>query len=330
MRKLCHSLTRLAVLGAIASAAAVALADTAVIVATVGAAKLSAADVTERLARLPAYQLATLGRTPEEIRRQYVDRVLVSELACAQEAARLHLSESGAVHDRMREILDQALESSLRQELTQSGGVTDAEVKAYFEAHRARFETPRRIRIWRIVVADEGAAKRIIQQSAGTDGVKNWGQFAREQSLDKATNQRDGDLGFVRADGTTDVPELMVSPQTFAEVDKVQDGEIVPDPVREGERWAVLWRRGTMPAVSRTLEQEHDAIRNLLVRQKLEESTRKLASQLAAKSVHDVHYELLEYVTVNPFGDVAERERPGLLPRRRARAAPEKGDRGLR
>jgi peptidyl-prolyl cis-trans isomerase C len=300
------------------------------VVVSVGGMKITAADVSRRLAGLPAYQLAALGQTPEQVRQRFVERVLVPELLHAQEAARQKLDRTPAMRERTRDLLQRALETELRDALVQKKAVSDADLRSYFEANRARFETPRRIRIWRIAVKDEAQAKRILTESTGPDAVKNWSRLARDQSLDKATNQRDGDLGFVREDGSTDVPQVRVAPELFAAADKVEDGELVAEPIREGEFWAVVWRRGTMPAVLRTFEEEREAIRETLLRQKLEQAVQALAAELTTKSVRSVHHELLDYVSVNAFGDVAERERPGILRRRHARSTPEKGDRGYR
>ncbi|HMJ12163.1 MAG TPA: peptidyl-prolyl cis-trans isomerase [Polyangiaceae bacterium] len=320
----------LAAFGAFTSSRSSADAGAAAALVRVGNASLDAAEATRRLHALPSFQLASFGDTPAEIRRNFVERVLVPELAADQEADRLRLRARPELRESLQRIQVQALAGELTQELSQRGAVSEQAIREYYETQRARFETPPRLRIWRIAVRDETLAKSILTEARGPEGVKKWNNLAREKSEDKATHLRDGDLGFVRADGSTDVPELRVDPVLFAAADKVRDGELVPEPIREGERWAVVWRRGSLPAVKRTLEQESAAIGQLLAREKLEKSFEKLEAQLRKSQVRDVDYELLQYVGVDAFGDVAERQRPGILPRRRARSEPEKGDRGYR
>jgi peptidyl-prolyl cis-trans isomerase C len=300
-------------------------------VVSVGSAILTVADVERRLASVPPYQLPTYGSNPDEIRRNFVDKVLVPELLYAEEARRRKLEQEPAIVDRLREVLRQAMEAELRDSVAAKEPVTPAEVGKYFSEHRDRFETPRRIRVWRILVPDQGQAKRIIEQARGTDGPTKWTEAARS-SLDKATALRSGDVGFVRADGTTDVPRVRVDPQIFAAADKVKDGDVVPEPVREGERWAAVWRRGSLPEIKRTIEQEERSITAILTRTKLEERRATLVEQLRKQHARDVNDTWLDSLEIGAFGDLGTPGRPGVLPRHPAASppAPSAGEQGLR
>ncbi len=320
----------LALLSALSLPASSADAGADSVVVRVGASTLNAAEVTRRLGAIPPFRLATFGDTAQAVRRNFVERVLVPELAAEEEAKRLRLRERPELRDTLHYELVQALGDALREELTAQGVASDAAVRDYYERHRAAYESSERIRIWRIVVRDEAAAREILTKASGEQGVKKWTELARDKSEDKATHLRDGDLGFVRADGSTDVPELRVDPALFVAAAKVRDGELVPEPLREGERWAVVWRRGTLPAMKRPLEAEAGAIRQTLLRTKLEETVERLAADLRKRHVQAVAYEPLDSVDEQAFGDVAARSRPSVLPRHPARAQPVKGDRGYR
>jgi peptidyl-prolyl cis-trans isomerase C len=319
-----------ALLSALALPASSADAGGGDVVVRVGASALGAAQVTRRLQALAPFQLVTFGDSAPAIRRHFVERVLAPELAAEEEAKRLRLRERPELRDTLQYELVQALGDALREELTAQGVASDAAVRDYYERHRAQYESSERIRIWRIVVRDEATARNILTLAAGEKGVKKWTELARDQSEDKATHLRDGDLGFVRADGSTDVPELRVDPALFAAAAKLRDGELVPEPLREGERWAVVWRRGTLPATKRTLEEEAGAIRQLLLRTKLQDAVERLAADLRKRHVQAVTYEPLDNVAQQAFGDVAARTLPSALPRHPARAQPVKGDRGYR
>src|SRR5262249_38494427 len=105
----------------------------------------------------------------------------------------------------------------------------------------------------------------------------------------------------------------------------------VPDPVPEGSQWAVLWRRGTVPAIHRTLDQETGAIRQVLSRQKLAESLKALLARLRAEQPIEKAPQLVDVVEVSPVGDVGRRARPGVASHRPAGAAePTMTPRGLR
>jgi peptidyl-prolyl cis-trans isomerase C len=132
---------------------------------------------------------------------------------------------------------------------------------------------------------------------------------------------RDGDVGFVRPDGRTDAPRVRVEPALFEAADKVKDGELVPEPVPIDGKYAVIWRRGSMPAITRTVEQEARSIQQILLRKRLEDQRKALIESLRKKYVRDENDGLLDYVDVSAFGDVASRRRSGIAPRLHPTAA---------
>jgi peptidyl-prolyl cis-trans isomerase C len=263
-------------------------------IAKVGDTPVGADDLTRRLAKIPDFQRAALGDSPDKLKRAVLDTMIVPDLLYAAEANRLKLAERPALRDREREILRQAMEHELRIQTNRDAPVTTEEIKAYFEANQARFETPRRVRIWRILTDDEALAHKIIEDCQGVDGLKRWSQYARESSLDKATQLRDGDLGFVHADGKTDTPTLRVDPALFAGADHLADGELAKAPLKEGTHWAIIWRRGSAPPITRTLAQEEGSIRQVLSRQHLEKARDALLSDLRTKYVSKTNEGLLD------------------------------------
>lgn len=300
------------------------------VVLSVGPSSMTAGEVERRLRDVPGFQINSFGATPEQIKKRYVETVLVPELLYYEEAKRRGLEKSGPTADRVRDRLRQALETEIRDS---TSGVSPDEIKSYYDANRHRFNTPRRIKLWRILVKDEESAKKLIAslKRDSMDATSLWSKHARD-SLDKATAMRDGDLGFVTPEGQTEMPQVRVEPSLFEAADKVKDGEVVPEPLKEGEGYAVIWRRGSLEAVVRTLAQEAPSIRQILARQKVQDAVDELGKRLEREHVKGVTPELLSYVTVDPSGDVGTRQRPGVIPRHRARgaAAPERGERGLR
>src|SRR6478735_9123597 len=284
--------TRLPALWLLLSASAVFGAD-AKPVARVGAAPVSAEALTRRLRKIPEFQRAALADTPDKLKREVLEKWLIPELLYAQEAERLKLEQRPNVQTRERELLRQAMDRELRAEISAQNPVTTSDIQAYFEANRSRFETPRRIHVWRILTDDQALAKKILSESKGVDGIKHWSQFARDNSLDKATHLRNGDLGFIHPDGNTDTPTLRVDPALFGAADKLADGELALEPIKEGAHFAVIWRRGSMKASSRSLAQESGSIRQVLERERLERARAALLSGLRAKYLSANHEALL-------------------------------------
>lgn len=284
------------------SATALAADDDRVAI-TVGSATMTVGAIERRLESMPSYQLSRYGSTPEAVRQGFTEQVLVPEMLFGEEALRRKLDRSPALEARVKDLLKEALDRSLKQDALKKEPVTKEELQKYYDDNKSRFETPKRIRIWRVQVADEATAKKLIQDSRGADGVQKWREFARESSLDKATAQRNGDLGFVRPDGSTDVPRVQVDPVVFNIADKVADGTLVAQPLKEGDRWSVIWRRGSIAALKRTLEDEEKSIRSLLERRRIDKARKDLLATLQKTQVKESHPDLLSHIDMRAYGD---------------------------
>jgi peptidyl-prolyl cis-trans isomerase C len=310
-------------------------ADAATPVVSVGAETADAAAVARAVRRVPAFQLAALGADDAARRRAVVERLLVPELQGAAEARARGLDKKPRAADRLQQLYGRAMDAELSRETAEKQPVTDEDVKRYFDAHRERFETPRRVRIWRIVVSDEALAKKIITESQGAGGPARWSNFAREHSLDAATKLRDGDLGFVRPDGSTETPRVRVDPALFAAVEKLSDGQLLPEPLKVAAGIAVVWRRGSLPPITRTVAQETPAIRTLLTRERLANARKALLDQLRKQSLKAFDAELLELLPDSTFAPPEASGRglpplPSAVPARAGAETPKTGEHGTR
>lgn len=302
------------------------------VVVRVGDTRVTVAEVESRLADMPSFQREQYGKSRDEVVRKFVEEVVVVEALYAEAARKRKLDEEPVVRDRIRGVLRRALEYDVRRSVADDDPVTDDEVKRYYEKNESRYVTPRRLQIWRILVDDRDLAETVIGKAKKAKDTKSWGELAREHSVDEATKLRNGNLGFVRPDGSTDAPRVKVDPALFEAADAVKNGELVPNPVKEGDKWAVVWRRGGLAAVTRTVDDEAHTIRQILAREKIQKGLDSLVQKLKKTEVKEVNEELLQYVTVTNQGDVRPASRPGVLPRRPPRRSPkpEPGERGNR
>lgn len=319
-------------------------------VVRVGELSVSAADVTRRMAatgtltpnsskplggqrsRAPAEPASSAVPAPGSP-RHFVQSVVVPELLASLEAKQRGLDKGAKYADREREILRQSLDATLKTEALTDKPITSQEIKAYFDENKSRFAQPLRIRLWRILLADEAAAKAVLEQAKTAGSPLKWGELSREKSLDTATNLRQGDLGFVHPDGATDTPRVRVDPALYRAAEQVKDGDFVAQPVKEGSRFAVVWRRGSLAEKARTVEQERESIQNLLERRRVDEARTALAEKLRAEFVKEERPELLELLPEGMFGNkLAGRPRPTLAPRKPAPGIklPRPTDNGLR
>jgi peptidyl-prolyl cis-trans isomerase C len=310
------------------AASSVALAEDAdPVVAQVGSHVLRVSDVARRLAAVPRFRLVSFGATSGEIRTHFVESVLLPELRYAAESDRLKLDDRPDVASRIRDARRRALIDQIRREAA-AQAVPEPQIQAYFDAHRTEFEQPERLRLARILTEDESLARKILEEARGAGGPERWTKLAREHSLDEATKMRGGTLGFVFPDGRTEYPQLHVDPVLYAAAARVKDGELVPDPVKEGNRFAIVWRRGTLPTVNRTLEDERNRITEVLIRKRTEDAVHSVLDGLRKQYVTGLTPELLE----SPLPGEAPPPSPSSAPRASASAdpVPKQTERGLR
>ncbi|HEX7671399.1 MAG TPA: peptidyl-prolyl cis-trans isomerase [Polyangiaceae bacterium] len=317
----------LAALAVVAATTIASANDPDPVVITVGPLTMRASDISRRLAAMPPFQRATLGSTPAEIRKHFVDTVLVPEMLEGAGAEGRQLASRAHVQHEVRDALRKALVESVRKQAL-AAGVPDAELTAYYDAHRDDYRKPERIRIFRILLDDEALAKKILTEARGLGGPERFSKLARENSVDAATKLRSGALGFVFPDGRTDVPQLTVDPALYAAASKVRDGELCPNPVREGAHFAVVWRRGTLPALGRSLDAERPAITALLVRQRVDATVKALLEDLRKRDVRDENPALLDALPPENPVPPSEERRPGVP--RPVNPVPVPSERGLR
>jgi len=316
----------LAALAAVSAATSVrADAPGDAVVARVGEQVITVRDVERRMAQLPPFQLRTFGKTPEEMRKRFVEEVLVRELLLSQGAAAAGLDARPEVQDRLRGVLRGTLLARLRATTAKESPVTDEEVSAYYEQNRGKFSSPPRVALWRILVATREEADAVLAELKKELSPKRWNDLARERSLDKTTSMRGGNLGFVAPDGSTAEPEVKVNAALIQAADKVKDAELVPEPVQEGERWAVVWRRQSMKAVNRTLEQEAPAIRQVIAHQKAEARVKGLVEQLRKDHLKDYSPDRVDQIEVSAKGEVGPAGQASAKPAGTAKPAGAQG-----
>jgi hypothetical protein len=248
-------------------------------VARVGGLDIDAVEIGQRAARLAPFQRLGLGATWPEQRRRLLEDVLVPEALLEAAAAREDAPRFGARDGALR----QALLLDVRR---RSAPATPEQIQSFYEQHRSRYETPASILIWRIRVATEADARALLAQLDPPD-ENAWSLLAREHSTDDATNMRAGSLGYVAADGQTEMPELRVSPTSFTAGAALKDGELARQPIPDADGFALLWRRGSRPASVRPLREVSVEISGALLDEAAASETRALLEQLRRRDLHD-------------------------------------------
>lgn len=259
-----------------------------------GKSEISANRITRSFARLRDFQRKIFGPSPRAQLKGYVEQVAIPDLLLAERGRQSGLLDSDRIRIQHKLLLEAALTHRIGERLVREAPITDAEVKAYYDAHPELFRTPERIRIFRVLVDSESDANAIIERLQNLPSMDDWRTLVREKSKDKATSERGGDLGFVAEDGTTDIPELEVDRTLYAAVQPIKDGAIAPKPVPEGKRFAVLWRRGSLAARTLELASESARIRQQLILERLDREIQTLIAELRRTHLRDHHPERLK------------------------------------
>jgi peptidyl-prolyl cis-trans isomerase C len=256
--------------------------------ARVGPLQIDENTFTRRAAELAPFQWAELGPSWQERRRAFLMDVLIRDTLLDAQAL--------GAESELREQRDAALSQSLLRELAahvSASSVSETEIASYYEQHRRHYQTPRSLLLWRILVREEAPARALIHE-LGRPTLPAWSQAARERSVDEATHMRGGSLGYVTEQGETHMPQVRVARGLFEAADRVKDGELVPEPVREGDAFAVIWRRGSRATQIRSLSEVSSSIRSLLMDGKLAGASRSLIERLRKSELLDYHPERLD------------------------------------
>ncbi|MEO7096373.1 MAG: peptidyl-prolyl cis-trans isomerase [Polyangiales bacterium] len=269
------------------------------VVARVGDRPIKTSFVKAALAGVPRFELEALGTTKLDILRRYVDEAVVREELLAEAARR-----KGALEDRAAMLqLNKSLAGALvRRELGKIGTratIPAEEVKAYYDAHVAEYRTPERVRIAHIVVATKADADAVLAKALGDKTREGWAKLVADTSLDMSTKRTGGDLGFVSADGRSSEPKVVVPMKLVTAAFALADGEMVKEPVQSEAGWHIVWRRGHVPPLVRSLDQEEQTISELMFEQKQQDAYKGLLERLRGGGGVEIDEELLPIPTLD-------------------------------
>jgi peptidyl-prolyl cis-trans isomerase C len=296
-------------------------AATSPVVARVGGMTITAADLERRISAIPPFQLKSFGATGAEIRRTFLDRVMVREALLSLAATDRGLEARDDVRERMRGVLRSAMLNHLRGEVANGPKIADADVRAYYDQNTARFHTPERYAVWLIATRHREEAVEILAEIKKDPTPKKWAEIARQKSIDPPSALRGGNLGFVSPDGTTPEPGVKLGKAVVEATQHLKDSEMTSEPIKDGDRWVLVWRKQTMASVERSVESEAASIRQILVHARTDAKIKETIARLRKDELGDHNPDLIDLFDITPQGDLTPVRRPGSLPAGRHIAA---------
>jgi peptidyl-prolyl cis-trans isomerase C len=257
-------------------------------VATVGAVVLTRGTFEDRLAAVPVFQLISFGASPDEIRKNFLERVVVRDELLRQGAEKRKLTDDPLLRAQVARARADATFRATDRGVGPASDITEQALDAYYQEHISEYVRPERIQVWRILVKTRAEAVEILETAKKDGTPKRFTELAREKSLDKVSHLRSGNLGFLAPDGMSSEAGLKVDKALVDAARSVRDGEFVPEPVVEGDNFAVVWRRGTTPGSQRTKEAVLDELREGAQKQRLAAARKKLLEDLRSRKVSQV------------------------------------------
>lgn len=143
-------------------------------------------------------------QSPER-RKELLNEMINVELL-AHEATVKGYDKDPIAQQEIRAVLRDAMLAEARKGVPAPNDIPEAEVRAYFDAHKAEYKDPERRRLSLIVLKDEAAAKDALEAAKKTTNAGQWGDLVKQKSTDpsaKANVPIDlaGDVGFVSPPG---------------------------------------------------------------------------------------------------------------------------------
>ena len=239
------------------------------VVARVGDQSLTLCDFTRRVNSQNPYLRARFN-APEQ-RRALLQSWVDAELLAA-EAQQRGLDREPEVRRAVIIQLARRLEQTTR-DAVQTPTVTDAEVRSYYDAHRAEYDTDAEVRASQIVLNTRAEAERLLVDVRAHEADDAYFRAqVRAHSVDVPSQAREGDLAFFpRSGGAAVLPEVAEAAFGMQRNGQILERvvESAHGGVNHGAGFHVIRLTARRDALHRTIDDEQQRIRRRLLNEKL-------------------------------------------------------------
>jgi peptidyl-prolyl cis-trans isomerase C len=276
----------------------------ALVVARVGDRVITLGDYAATLERMD--QFDRLRYQSPERRKELLQEIIDVELL-AGDARQRKLDQEPETQQAIRQILRDALLADAKRQLPAPADIPEAEVRAYYEAHRDDYREPERRRVAEIVVKDKDTANKVIGLAKKTNS-REWGELFRAHSVvplrkgpEGQPLEMAGDLGLVgrpgdpRGDNPRFSPEVRAAAFEIAEI-----GDVLARPVQTAAGFHVLRLLGRSEAHERSFGDAERSIRVAILQAKIAEREKALEAELRRQFPVVVDDEALAKVELPP------------------------------
>lgn len=275
------------------------------VLAKVGDREITLGEYVAALERMASFE--RIRYQSADRRRQLLNEMIDLELL-AQEARRRGLDKQPEVQERLRQMLRDELLKDLRRTVPDPSEVPIADVRKYYEEHKAEFNEPERRRVAHIALASEQQAKQVlakVQQALAaaaaadqatpdktpSSASSEWGKLVLAYSVDKpprslGTMPPDlaGDLGIVGPPGHPRGSNPRVPEPLREAVFRIPEvGGVLPEVVAHGGKFHIVRMTGKTEARERRFEEAERTIRVALVQEMIRQREAEFEKELREK-----------------------------------------------
>jgi peptidyl-prolyl cis-trans isomerase C len=163
--------------------------ETSEVIATYSGEKLTSAEVLTEIERLPGPSRAYL--TAPDRKRQFVENMILNDLLFA-EGQKAGYDTDPEIERQVTDMRKRLVVQRLMREYQKPPEISDADAQKYYDENPNLYSTTQ-IKASHILVKDEATAKTIHDQLVADPS--KFADIAKEQSTDKTSGAKGGDLG---------------------------------------------------------------------------------------------------------------------------------------
>jgi peptidyl-prolyl cis-trans isomerase C len=279
--------------------------------ATVDGVTITVGQFESRLDRMSPYIRARY--TSLEQKREFLDGMVKFEVL-AKEAEKRGFDKDPEVVLAMKQIMIQKLMKDQFDRTITPDSITDAELKAYYDANQADYVKPEQVRVSAIIVKSKAQADRVAAEAAGDAGKTNKGfrDLVEKYSQDPDTKLRSGDLRYIYA-GMPNPPAP--APVIAAALNLIKVGDVSGVVDAGNGTFYVMKATGRMRAMVKAFDDAKAQIRNKLYHDKRDDAQKQYIQDLRGKAqiqTFDANLEKVKIDMSGASGDAHGMELPTL------------------
>jgi len=238
--------------------------------------------------------------TSLEQKREFLDAMIKFEIL-AKEAQRRGYDKDPEVVMAMKQVMIQKLMKDQFDQTVTPDSISDADLKAYYDANQQEYVKPEEVRVSAVIVKSKAQAERVAAEAAGDAGKTNKGfrDLVEKYSQDPDTKLRSGDLRYLsQATPDPSVPKPVVD----AAFNLIKIGDVSGVVDAGNGSFYILKVTGRRRAMVKTFDDAKAAIRNKLYHDRRADAQKTFMDDLRQKAQIQVFDDNLGKVKIDLSG----------------------------